>query len=232
MVDILARDGFEFLTSVAPDALPRHQSLHTVFATSWSLSGPTAQRTLARLSVFRGGAGRQALLAVTGATLADLQTLVGQSLLWRKGAGRYEMHDLLRQFAATQLAVMERSSANDRPVSDERHADYYLTLVGTIVGKGLQAKAVLAVLQEEIDNIRRDNDAGGGRLRTATRRSLPPGGTGCWTTTCTRCSLPKPRKHSTCRKLAGTARVSSSYRRLLGNPADCPGRVSQHAYPL
>lgn len=154
MVDILAREGFEFLTSAAPDALPRHQSLHTVFATSWSLLAPTAQRTLARLSVFRGGAGRQALLAVTGATLADLQTLVGQSLLWRKGPGRYEMHDLLRQFAATQLAVMEQSSANDRPVSDERHAHYYLTLVGTIVGKGLQAKAVLAVLQEEIDNIR------------------------------------------------------------------------------
>ena len=154
MVDILARGGFEFLASAAPEAQPRHRSLHTVFVTSWKLLQPSAQRTLAQISVFRGGFQRQALEAVTDATLADLQTLVSQSLLWRKGPGRYEMHDLLRQFAAAQLVTQEASTNIGQPSSAARHSLYYLTLAGTEMGKGPQAKAALALLQADVDNIR------------------------------------------------------------------------------
>ncbi len=154
MVDILTRGGFEFLASMAPEVLPRHRSLGTVFVTSWNLLPPSAQRTLAQISVFRGGFHRQALLAVTDATIADLQSLVSQSLLWRQGPGRYELHDLLRQFAAAQLLAMEQSASTGQLSSAERHSLYYLTLVGTVVGKGAQTPNTLTTLQADIDNIR------------------------------------------------------------------------------
>ncbi len=154
MVEILERGGFEFLTSAAPDTLPRHRSLHTVFATSWNLLRPSAQRTLAQLSVFRGGFQRQALLAVTDATLADLQVLTSQSLVWRTGPGRYEIHDLLRQFAAAQLATLEESAAPGRPAAAARHSLYYLTRLGAAAGQGHHATQTWAQLAEEIDNIR------------------------------------------------------------------------------
>jgi predicted ATPase/DNA-binding SARP family transcriptional activator/tetratricopeptide (TPR) repeat protein len=169
MVAILARGGFEFLTSAAPTADPRHRSLHTVFVTSWNLLHPSAQQTLAQLAVFRGGFHREALLAVTDATLTDLQRLVSQSLLWHKGSGRYEIHELLRQFAAAQLETLERTtassgtasggsasggSASGGPVSAARHCRYYLALVGAEMNRGPQANAALALLQDDIDNIR------------------------------------------------------------------------------
>ncbi len=154
MVDILTRGGFEFLASAAPEIQPRHRSLHTVFVTSWNLLKPSAQRVLAQISVFRGSFHRQALLAVTEATLTDLQSLVSQSLLWHKGPGRYEMHDLLRQFAAAQLETMERTAPPDMATSAARHCVYYLTLVGTEMSRGPQASAALSMLQDDIDNIR------------------------------------------------------------------------------
>ena len=159
MVEILARGGFEFLASAAPTADPRHRSLHTVFVTSWNLLQPSAQRALAQMAVFRGGFHRDALLAVTDATLTDLQRLVSQSLLWHKGAGRYELHDLLRQFAAAQLETLESTtagggSASGGPASAARHCRYYLALVGAEMNRGPQATATLALLRDDIDNIR------------------------------------------------------------------------------
>ena len=58
-----------------------------------------------RLSVFRGGATAEAARQVTGATVEVLAGLVDQALLRRLTNGRYEIHELLRQFAAEQLAV-------------------------------------------------------------------------------------------------------------------------------
>ena len=57
-----------------------------------------------RLSVFRGGASAEAARQVTGATVDVLAELIDMALLRRLPNGRYEIHELLRQFAAEQLA--------------------------------------------------------------------------------------------------------------------------------
>ena len=56
-----------------------------------------------KLSVFRGGFTREAAEAVAGASLHTLAGLIDKSLLRLKVAGRYDMHELLRQYGAEQL---------------------------------------------------------------------------------------------------------------------------------
>jgi len=58
------------------------------------------RKVLPRLSAFRGGFGREAAEAVADATLAVLASLVDSSWLQATPAGRYTMHELVRQYAS------------------------------------------------------------------------------------------------------------------------------------
>jgi hypothetical protein len=79
-----------------------------------------------QLSVFRGGFTREAAESVAGATLAQLSACVDKSLLWRTGAGRYEMHELLRQYAQSKL-----SQAGEAEAVCRRHRDYCRALLSS-----------------------------------------------------------------------------------------------------
>ena len=81
----------------------RTQSLRVVFERSWRLMTDKQQQAFMRLSVFRGGCTRAAAETVTSVGLRALQNLVDKSLLWRRSTGRFEMHELLRQYAAEKL---------------------------------------------------------------------------------------------------------------------------------
>ena len=61
------------------------------------------QRVFSHLAVFRGGVSRAAAEAVAGGSLAVLSALVAKSLVRRDAGGRYEVHELLRQYAAGRL---------------------------------------------------------------------------------------------------------------------------------
>lgn len=57
-----------------------------------------------QMAVFRGGFTRKAVQTITGASLRQLTNLVNKALLRRDNTGgRYEIHELLRQFAERQL---------------------------------------------------------------------------------------------------------------------------------
>jgi ATP/maltotriose-dependent transcriptional regulator MalT len=62
---------------------------------------------------------------VVGATLDTLASLVDTSLLRYEADGRYQMHDLLRQYAAEQLT----SDGDERRLLDQAHAAYYLDML-------------------------------------------------------------------------------------------------------
>jgi tetratricopeptide (TPR) repeat protein len=84
------------------------------------------------MSIFRGGFTRAAAQAVTGATLRDLQALVNKSLL-TLAERRYDVHELLRQFAAEKLSEDEAaetatSTSSGQAVRD-RHSSFYCTLL-------------------------------------------------------------------------------------------------------
>ncbi|MFO7537195.1 MAG: tetratricopeptide repeat protein [Chloroflexota bacterium] len=141
-----------FLTSPLRNVADRHRSMQAVFTHSWSLLAPAEQETFPRLALFRGGFRREAATAVAGADLSLLTGLVDKSLLRWEANGRYQVHELLRQYGENQL----RQSAAKEAETRQRHADYYLDFLyrqsDAMLGSGqLEAAAEIAA---EMENIR------------------------------------------------------------------------------
>ena len=100
--------NIDFLATSMRDVPERHRSLRAVIDQSWRLLTDEQRSAFSRLSVFRGSFDRSAAVAVTGADLRLLSELVSKSLLRRPDFGRFELHELLRQYAAEQLAASSR----------------------------------------------------------------------------------------------------------------------------
>ena len=146
------RGGLAFLTTRHRNVLARHHSMQTVFAQTWQRLNEHQQAVFKRLSVFRGGFQRDAVVAVTGASLPVLSALADKSLLRLDGAGRYQIHELLRQYAAEQL----EKSADDVTQAQADHANFYIRFLHERrgdVGGGRQRDALLEI-RTELDNIR------------------------------------------------------------------------------
>jgi predicted ATPase/class 3 adenylate cyclase len=144
--------NIDFLTTSMRDVPERHRSLRAAIDHSWRLLTDEQRSAFSRLSVFRGSFDRGAALAVTGADLGLLSELVSKSLLRRPDFGRFELHELLRQYAAEQL----RSSPAEEADARERHARHYATML-------LERRAALMgpelaeardELRGELDNLR------------------------------------------------------------------------------
>lgn len=107
----------------------RHASMRAVFDSAWRMLNNHEQTVFARLSVFRGGFTQEAAEQVAGAEPRTLTDLVNKSFVTLAQvdsfceAGRYEIHELLRQYAQEKL--------DDRPdevgrITQGRMAQYYL----------------------------------------------------------------------------------------------------------
>ena len=145
--------NIDFLATSMRDVPERHRSLRAAFDQSWRLLSGEQQNVLARLSVLRGDYGREAAAAVAGADLRLLSELVSKSLVRRSDFGRYELHELLRQYAAEKLTA---ESPDTVSVTRERHARHYLGALAdrrsALVGSGVvQARDEL---RRELDNLR------------------------------------------------------------------------------
>jgi tetratricopeptide (TPR) repeat protein len=104
------------------DTPQRHRSIRAVFDHSWSLLHEDEREALKALSCFRGGFTREAAQQVAGASLQVLRGLVNKSvLLFRPGTHRYEIHELLRQYAQERLDANPRETLS----AHEAHAAYY-----------------------------------------------------------------------------------------------------------
>lgn len=144
--------GLGVLEAALRDLPLRHRSQRAAFEPSWQSLSPYEQQVFTRLAVFRGGFRREAAEAVAGASLALLSSLADQSLLRRDPSGRYELHELLRQFAEEKLA----SSPEHREAAHRAHAHYYCTYLAQQEPrlKGPDHQAALAEVTEELENIR------------------------------------------------------------------------------
>jgi DNA-binding SARP family transcriptional activator/predicted ATPase len=150
IADEIAR-GLDVLTSTRRDLPARHASIRAVFEHSWVLLTAAEQDAFARMSVFRGGFTRQAAREVADAALPTISALVEKSLVKRGAAGRFRMHELVRQFAAEKLELQ-----GGRELTRARHADYFLDLVAER-GPALntaEARAALTELQHDAENVR------------------------------------------------------------------------------
>ena len=141
-----------FLTTTARDVPDRHRSLRAVLDHSWKLLTDEQRDALRRLSAFRGSFTREASLQVAGTDLRSLAELVSKSLVRRSGMGRFELHELTRQYAAERLAA----DAGVLEETGERHARHYIGLVAAR-RRSLHGPDMVAARDElrlELDNVR------------------------------------------------------------------------------
>ena len=144
--------GLAFLTTRHRNVLARHHSMQTVFDQTWRRLTESEQIVLKRLSVFRGGFLRDAGAVVAGPSLPILSTLMDKSLLRLDGNGRYQIHELLRQYAAEQL----EKSVDDVMQTQFNHANFYIQFLSqrsSDVCGGRQREALLEI-RADLDNIR------------------------------------------------------------------------------
>lgn len=95
--------NLDFLATSARDVPPRHRSIRTVFDSSWRLLLEEECAVMRQLYVFRGGFTRLSAEQVAGATLPVLSALVAKSFVRRQGTRRFDMQELVRQYAASHL---------------------------------------------------------------------------------------------------------------------------------
>ncbi len=147
----ITRD-LSFLEKELRDFPERQRSLRSVFNHSWRLLSEHEQKILCALSVFRGGFTREAADAVVDVSLADLMGLINQSMLHRVADGRFEVHELLRQYAAEKLGFNPATKEDIR----SKHSNYYCQALGVWERdlQGPRQAEALVEMRIEIDNIR------------------------------------------------------------------------------
>jgi predicted ATPase/transcriptional regulator with XRE-family HTH domain len=146
--------GLSFLAVTARDIPERHRSITAVFDHSWRLLSEQEQRALRQLSVFRGGFTREAAEQIAGANLPLLSSLVNKSLAQHNDihAGRFELHELIRQYAAMRL----EETVTEERATRKRHSQYYLSLLEKHEPglRSRQQKETLTTITADIDNLR------------------------------------------------------------------------------
>ncbi|MBI5304765.1 MAG: tetratricopeptide repeat protein [Chloroflexi bacterium] len=153
----LAAHKLDFL-EVEWHSLPeRQRSMRVVFDYSWRLLSERERQILMALAVFRGGftyaaAQSVAMTQDAAATLRDLMGLVNSSMLQRTATGRYEMHELLRQYAEEKL----RQSAGGEQGAHDRHTAYFTAALRqwAMDLEGAHQQDALAELDVENNNVR------------------------------------------------------------------------------
>ncbi len=158
--------SLDFLTVEWSNLPERQRSIRAVFDSSWRLLDEAEQRAFRALAVFRGGFTRDAAMEVAGMPLPVLTRLVRKALLNRSGGGgggatpaggaatggRYEVHELLRQFSVEQLSAAPDEAAD----LGARHTAYYLGLAEAQVPRlgGADESGALEQIDAEHDNLR------------------------------------------------------------------------------
>jgi predicted ATPase len=143
--------NLDILTATLRDVPERQRSVRATFEYSWHMLSEMERDVFARLSAFRGGFQQEAATQVAGASPATLAALVDKSLLRRDPAGRYSMHELLRQYAEEKLCAEPQAHEE----TQGRHARYFAAFLERQVErlKGAQQQAFVEIGQE-IENAR------------------------------------------------------------------------------
>ena len=142
--------SMDILSDEVGELPARQQSIRVVMAYAWEMMNEAEQAVFMALSVFKGGFTRESAQSVTGANLRILMSLVTKSLIRRDAeTGRYEIHELLRQYAYEQLEASGKMNE-----VYEQHAVYFCDFLVQqlpLLKGGGQLKA-LAEIDEDYEN--------------------------------------------------------------------------------
>lgn len=140
--------GYDLLEASQTDLAQRHQNLKGILETTWAGLSEKKRQTLARFSVFQGGATLEAAEEVTGTHFSILLSLVNESLLRRIPPNRFDMHAVLKQFATEQLTEPAAILA--------RHAATYSELAANnspTSNSSTRSENFLQVLDDDLNNL-------------------------------------------------------------------------------
>lgn len=142
----------DFLHNPRMESTERHHSLRATFQYSYKLLPRPEQVLFRRLSVFRGGFTPDAASQVVGASPSQLSRLLDRSLLQALPSRRLDLHPVLRDYAAEELA----SGRHEEWETRARHCRTYLSFVQEREGllRGEDPKEVLEEIEAELGNLR------------------------------------------------------------------------------
>jgi predicted ATPase/DNA-binding CsgD family transcriptional regulator len=144
--------NLDFLSTRLRDLPRRHHSMRAVFEHSWALLTDDEQTVFRRLCVFRSGFTHQAAAQVARASLAPLLSLVDKSLVRWLADDRYQIHELLRQYAQEKLEETPSDVVRTRDAHCIYYADFlYARERDMTRRRQLEAAAEIEV---ELDNVR------------------------------------------------------------------------------
>lgn len=139
--------GLDFLATSMRDLPDKHRSMRAVFDHSWQLLTEEQKRGFRKLTVFRGGFERSAAEVVADVNLSMLSEFVDKSLVRRNAQDRYELHELIRQYAEEKLKDIPHEEDSVR----ELHSRYFVKFLADR-GQLLQGER----LREVRDEVRAD----------------------------------------------------------------------------
>lgn len=145
--------SLDLLESELRDVPNRHRSMRLVFDHSWERLTEEEQTLFKALSIFRDGFTREAARQITGASLRGLAGLVNKSLLTSQpDNGRYELHELLRQYAEEKL----EANPPARTTVQQAHAAYYADLMqqSWVDLRSARQLTALAAVEQDVENVR------------------------------------------------------------------------------
>ncbi|MCA9873517.1 MAG: tetratricopeptide repeat protein [Anaerolineales bacterium] len=144
--------NLDFLRTGLRNVPERHRQMQAVFEQSWKLLSPAEQALFKRLSVFAGDFPVEAARQVAGATLPLLSALVDTCLVRRVANGRYQIHELLRQYATEKLQESPEEVAQIR----EQHCAYWVRFLHQqdVAMNGRLQLVATAEIAEELEDIR------------------------------------------------------------------------------
>ncbi|TFH11620.1 MAG: tetratricopeptide repeat protein [Candidatus Atribacteria bacterium] len=145
-------NNLSFLTHTLEDVALKHRAFVVVFEQAWNMLTEGAQVALRKLSTFRSSFTIEAAEYVTETSPSHLALLANRCLLKRIGPDRYEIHELLRQFASGKLGALQSEVERVHI----RHAEHYLHAVGNWLQEliGPNQYATLERIGQDIGNIR------------------------------------------------------------------------------
>ena len=143
--------GLDILETPARNIQARHRNMRVALDWSWNLLTSSEKDVFQKLAVFHGGFTLDAAAYVTGASLQTLIALVDKSLVRVVSDGRYELHELLRQYTEEKL--------NDSPDEYQNAHDLHCAFYAEFMNQqwehlqGRHQQTAMQAIQTEIDNI-------------------------------------------------------------------------------
>lgn len=147
------QNSLDFLVTEQRSVPARHRSMRAVFESTWRQLATEEQALVAGLSIFRGGFTRVASQRVVGATLQQLVTLSGKSLIrLDRKRNRYAIHELVRQYGAERLA-------EQGDLEEEIRANHSIYFCGIAQQRGEDLRSerqmgAVEELEQEAENLR------------------------------------------------------------------------------